>query len=226
MNITEWVGKSTYLIAIASTGLFIAAAIVAYVIYEPNNDPENIIEQKEQKEVTEEEVYDKKYINELKELDQQILSDSELESLKTKVIDEETPQGLIKMYYDHEYKGFIWHCDRNHVPYRFLETVVRKYIIEYNCYNLYVDLYDEIEKGHHLAKKAQEKLSSPNDSLFVKSKDNREQLFKQLAIKNKFLKFKYGGKIEEYKNATTDSSTFNIINIDFSTYKQLKEKSN
>ena len=104
------------------------------------------------------------------------------------------------MFYDHEYKGFIWYCNRNHVPYRFLETVVRKYIIEYDCYNLYVDLYDEIEKSNKLTKKAQEKLSTPSTkSVFIESKENQDQLLKQLAIKNKYLKFKYGGKIEEYK---------------------------
>ena len=95
MNITEWIGKSTYLLAIAGSGVFIAAVIVAVYVYEPKNDPENKeYEEEEDTNITpmfEEEEYDKKYTDELKKLDQQVLSETELEALKNKVLDEDTP---------------------------------------------------------------------------------------------------------------------------------------
>jgi hypothetical protein len=233
MSITDWVGKSSYLLAIGGTGVLIAAVIVSYVVYDPNNlkevsdsDSDSDTEGKGIN-ITpiEEDDYDKKYMEELKELEPRILSDEDLEGLKDNLLEEDTPLGLIKMFYDHEYKGFMWYCDRNHVPYRFLETVTRKYIIEFDCFQLYVDLYNELEKSKRLTERAEEKLSTTSNSLFVKSKDSQSQLLKLLSIKNNHLKFKYRGKLEEYK-PPTEPSTFNIINIDFSTYKQLKEKSN
>jgi hypothetical protein len=232
MSISEWVGKSTYLLAISGTGMLIAAVIVSYVVYDPekdnqpDTDSDNVSETDDEDLNIDNEEYDKKYIKEMSELDQKILSPEDLEGLTDKLLDEETPLGLIKMFYNHKYKGFMWYCDRNHVPYRFLETVVRKYIIEYDCYNLYVDLYDELEKSSKLTQRAKEKLSDiSTNPLFVNTKESRINLLKQLSIKNNFLKFKYGGKIENYKSES-EPSTFNVINIDFSTYKQLKEKSN
>jgi len=38
MSISEWVGKSTYLLAISGTGMLIAAVIVSYVVYDPEKD--------------------------------------------------------------------------------------------------------------------------------------------------------------------------------------------
>jgi hypothetical protein len=231
MSITEWLGNTTKLLAIGGTGALIAAVIVSYVVYDPTKlkDEETHSEAGDDEDLnitpTDKEEYDKKYTEELKALDQRFLSEEDLEGLKDKILEEETPLGLIKMYYNHEYKGFMWYCDRNHVPYRILETVARKYIIDFDCYHLYVDLYEELEKSSKLTKRAEEKLSAPStNSLFVEAKDSRDQLLKKLAIKNNFLKFKYRGKIEEYK-PSPEASTFNIINIDFSTYKQLKEKS-
>jgi len=230
MSITEWVENSAKLLAIGGTGALIAALIVSYVVYDPTKVKEDArLEAGDDEDLnitpTDTEDYDKKYMEELKGLDQPILSEEDLEGLKDKILEEETPLGLVKMYYDQEYKGFMWYCDRNHVPYRILETVARKYIIDFDCYHLYVDLYKELEKSSKLTKRAEEKLSDPStSSLFVEAKDSRDQLLKKLAIKNNYLKFKYGGKIEEYK-PSPEASTFNIINIDFSTYKQLKEKS-
>jgi hypothetical protein len=225
MSISEWLEKGSYLLAIGGSGILIAAVILSQVIYEAPKEKQKEDEETHITPVVEEE-YDKKYLEELKSMEHREMLDSELKVLKTKVLDEDTPLGVIKLYYDHEYKGFIWYCDRNHVPYRFLETVVRKYIIEYDCCNLYVDLHDELDKSSKLSNRAEEKLSTQHpNTIFVETKDKRAQLLKILAIKNNYLKFKYGGKIEEYK-PLVESSTFNIINIDFSTYKQLKEKSN
>ena len=193
MSITEWLGSSAKLLAIGGTGALIAAVIVSYVVYDPTKlkDEETHSETGDDEDLnitpTDKEEYDKKYTEELKELDQRFLSEEDLEGLKDKILEEETPLGLIKMFYNHEYKGFMWYCDRNHVPYRILETVARKYIIDFDCYHLYVDLYEELEKSSRLTKRAEEKLSTTStNSLFVEAKDCRAQLLKKLSIKNNF----------------------------------------
>lgn len=230
-NILDMLPKTAYLIGIVGVSVLIAGGIVSYVIYKPKEDPENPqYEEEESNELQalfDDTNYDKKYQKEFDELEEHKIEDDELEGLQEKSLEEETPLGVVKMHYNSKYGGFEWYCDTSHVPYRFLETVVRKYIIEYNCLQLYVNLKEEIDKSNDLVKKAREKLDKSDknvDSVFVQKKSNNKEVLDVLAIKNKYLKFKYLGKLKEIK--TEDSAPiYNMINIDFSTFKTLKEKS-
>ena len=216
---------------IITTSFFISSLIISQYIYEPKYDPDNKekYEEDEDTDLTallEEEDYDKKYQKELEELqnneDIKDLSDEELSDLKTKIIEEETPQGIVKMYYDHEYKGFIWFCDRNHVPYRFLETAVRKYIIDNKCPSLYVNLQNEIDKSNERIEDVRMKLyenSTNTNSVFKTNKNQMKEMMTKMKIKNNYLKFKYGGKLEEFNKS--ENNQYNLINIDFSTFKQM-----
>ncbi len=226
----QQIENTAVLLSIVGTSFFIASVFVSKFIYEPKDDPDNI-EKYEEKEDTDIEPifddsnYDNKYIKELELVDEyKKLDDEYLDDLKLKILDEETPLGLVKLYYDNEYKGFIWYCDRNHIPYRFLETVVRKYILEYDCHNLYIDLNDEINKSKNDVEKAKYKLRHRKKSVIYRQNSEVEQkVLDQLGIKNQYLKFKYAGKIDDYNNQGNNTS-YNLINIDFSTFKQLKIK--
>ena len=134
----QQIENAAMLLGIVGSSFFIASVFVSKFIYEPKDDPDNIEKYEEEEDTDIEPIfddsnYDNKYIKELELVDEyKELDDEYLDQLKSNVLDEETPLGLVKLYYDNEYKGFIWYCDRNHVPYRFLETVVRKYILEYD----------------------------------------------------------------------------------------------
>ena len=203
---------------------------MSYVIYKPKDDPENSQYEEEESSAIQalfdDTNYDKKYQNEFDDLEERKLDDEELAELRDKPLEEETPLGIVKMHYNSEYGGFEWYCDTSHVPYRFLETVVRKYIIENDCLQLYVNLKEEIDKSNQLVEKAREKLDKADDkqeSVFVQKKSDNKDVLDVLAIKNKYLKFKYLGKLEEVKAESVP--VYNMINIDFSTFKSLKEKS-
>jgi len=224
----ETIASAGYLVGLFASGFFIASTIVAYSIYEPKSDPDNTnYEEEEEKQIEglfDDSNYDKKYLDEFNDLSENNLSEEDLVELKNCVLEEETPLGIVKIYYDNNYKGFMWYCDTNHIPYRFLETVARKYIIDNNCLSLYVDLNKEIEKSNQLMEKARTKLKENiKTDLFVKKKDNTTDILKSVGIKNKYLKFKYQGKLDNYTGVETP--LYNLINIDFSTFKQLKEKS-
>ena len=225
----DYIEKGVYLLGIIGTSFFIASTIVSYFVYEPTTDPENVKyeseEETELEPIFKEPEYEEKYKKELDEISEcRNLTEDDLVQLKNKVLDEETPLGLVKMYYCNEYKGFVWYCDRNHVPYRFLDTVVRKYILDFDCHQLYIDLKKEIESSNKLVDKAVIKLGERKnvDGIFKKNKSRDKIILKKLAIKNKYLKFKYGGRIEEYKKE--EPSSYNLINIDFSTFKSLKSQ--
>lgn len=230
-DILDMLPKTAYLIGIVGVSVLIAGGIVSYVIYKPKEDPENPqYEEEESNELQalfDDTNYDKKYQKEFDELEERKIDDDELAGLREKSLEEETPLGVVKIHYNSDYGGFEWYCNTSHVPYRFLETVVRKYIIEHNCLQLYVNLKEEIDKSNELVEKAREKLDKSDnniDSVFVQKKSNNKEVLDVLAIKNKYLKFKYLGKLKETKKVDT-GPIYNMINIDFSTFKTLKEKS-
>ena len=101
-----------------------------------------------------------------------------LNTLINNVIMENTPLGNVIMMYDNKRETFNFYSD-NMIPYRFLETVARKYVITYNCRPLYIDMeeelkiyekkmleYEENEKQHTNI----EQLSEPKKNVFAKFK--------------------------------------------------------
>jgi hypothetical protein len=60
------------------------------------------------------------------------------QSLKGCFIIEMTPIGNVIMQYDAEKEAFVYYSD-NMIPFRYLETVARKYVCTYNCKELYIE---------------------------------------------------------------------------------------
>lgn len=66
-------------------------------------------------------------------------------NLKKCFVIEKTPIGNVAMLYNNEKEAFEYYSD-NTIPYRFLETVCRKYIKTYHCKELYIDMQDELKQ--------------------------------------------------------------------------------
>jgi hypothetical protein len=65
---------------------------------------------------------------------------NELEKLwKTRILFENTPRGNIIMYYDAYKQGFAYYSDTNGIPYNILNAVAMKYVITYQCRDLFMD---------------------------------------------------------------------------------------
>jgi len=69
------------------------------------------------------------------------------ERLSGKRIRETTPRGDVIMHYDVGSSSFIYYCDDRQVPYKYLETVARKYVLDNDCLEVYVNMYEELKKG-------------------------------------------------------------------------------
>lgn len=65
--------------------------------------------------------------------------------LKNCFIIEKTPLGNVSMFYNAEKETFEYYSD-NTLPYRFLETVCRKYIKTFQCKELYIDMEEELKQ--------------------------------------------------------------------------------
>lgn len=53
--------------------------------------------------------------------------------------------GDIILTYNAETESFVYYCRTANVPYKYLETVARKFVVDYGCPNLYVDIRREYE---------------------------------------------------------------------------------
>lgn len=105
-----------------------------------------------------------------------------LDSLKNSFIIEKTPLGNVIMYYNNERNSFEYYTD-NTIPYRFLETVGRKYITVFNCKQIYVDMANELKEAERKLKEKEELEKREREE-----KENGSDIV--VAKKNVFTKFK------------------------------------
>ena len=71
----------------------------------------------------------------------------DLVSLKENFIEENTPRGIIYMAYDNTIESYIYYSKTKDIPYKYLETVARKYVIDNKCLHIYVDYKEEYIQG-------------------------------------------------------------------------------
>ena len=70
------------------------------------------------------------------------------DKLKNNFLFENTPNGNIVMCYNNEKKSFEYYSDKM-MPYRYLETVARKYVTTFYCKPLYVDMMNEVKNAEN-----------------------------------------------------------------------------
>lgn len=86
--------------------------------------------------------------------------DERLDKLKNSFIIENTPLGNVLMLYNNKRGSFEYYSD-NAIPYRYLETVSRKYVKTFHCRSIYFDMKEELnnyEKKLEEKKKEKEEL--------------------------------------------------------------------
>jgi len=146
---------------------------------------------------------------------------------KEKIINYSVPnKGETYFYYDNDDELFNYWSDYE-LNYRELETITRKYCIEYDCRELYIDRKYEFTNKKELLKKIEEeerKKSENQSSIFVKFKDyNKKGVNNNIVVLDDTLKFKRKGKINDYKEFITkkkvDNNTDKNKPISYKDYK-------
>lgn len=82
--------------------------------------------------------FENKYLEEFHRLKSVSLSIDKIESLTNSYLMEFTPVGNIVMHYDKNKEAFLYYSD-SVVPFRYLEPVGRKYVIRFQCKDLFHD---------------------------------------------------------------------------------------
>ena len=75
--------------------------------------------------------------------------DKKLEKLKNCYVMEKTPLGNVLMIYNIDRNSFSYYSD-NAIPYRYLETVARKYVKTFACRPVFVDMDEELKKSEEI----------------------------------------------------------------------------
>ena len=132
---------------IVGGGFFISFKIIDKFVYAPM-----LKESEEDAEfagLTEEEIeikkYNKLYLEDYDNLEINEMDENALHKLQKCFLIEETPLGVVKMYYCNDNESFIYWSEKQ-LPYKVLETVSRKYVIDYDCKFIYVDMEYELKK--------------------------------------------------------------------------------
>ena len=90
-----------------------------------------------------------------------------LNRLKYSHVMELTPLGNVAMSYNHVKGSFEYYSDHA-IPYRFLESVARKYVTTFHCKSIYVNMQEEVESAKN---KNVNNVSDVNKQVQIQKKD-------------------------------------------------------
>ena len=127
--------------------------------------------------------YEDKYkIN--KEIMDDELTKEKLEGLCNCFILENTPNGNALILYSHKTSSFIYYSD-NSIPYKYLNTLARKYVNTYRCTQLYINSEDELEKGKRESEKKESDAKESDAKKDQEKKDKKKHIFAKFKNYNK-----------------------------------------
>ena len=176
-----------------------------------NEEEEKTTDEKKEKKEIKEIKYEDKYKDKFELLETIELSKERLEGLKNSIIMERTPLGNVIMFYDNNREGFTYYTDNN-IPYRFLETVARKYVIMHNCRGIFVDMDEELTNAKNkLEEKKRKRTEEEEENMRMKELKQsiplKRDVFAKLKVYNKDTGLKVAGVLGEQKYSTSKKPT-------------------
>lgn len=202
-------------------GTTIASFLVAQTMYTQNeietNDVDKDISSSEEEE---EEEPDFITLYSLEDKESRELSSAEKEALKNKHCKVETPAGEVLMTYEDPF--FMYYAKSGSIiPYRFLDVVARKFVLDNDCVTLYKKIEivkeDEPKEEEKKDEGKNEENKPVENSVFVKKK---KPVTKKNVVTKTMNKFKYCGQISDYENKPREEKK-EAKKMTFSDYKKM-----
>jgi hypothetical protein len=116
------------------------------------------------------------------------------ESKKLGVVEETTPEGMVRMKL---VDGIFLYWSHRAIQYKYLETVARKYVMVYDCRDHYINIFDELAIA--AAKPKQEPVHPAIFASFKKYNTKRKQIKHNYIVNEKSNQYHWKGKISEYE---------------------------
>jgi len=162
-------------------------------------------------------------MNQAKEDAHKFIINKRLEKLNNCFVIEHTPLGNVLMIYDIERESFKYYSDNN-IPYRYLEVIGRKYVKQFHCRPIFVDMEEELK----LAEEKWEKERMEREEKEKEEKRKKEEAIKNNSVveqkKSVFAKFKQYNKTAGTGHVNSGAPPKNSIPNKSLTEKQEKEK--
>lgn len=227
------------------SGTIISSMIISYYMFKvPTIDVGEYGNSETDDEDDEQTPYEYKYVTEFEELinsDYPVCSEEEKVYLSNLNIMDTTPNGDVVMSYeldkdDLERSKFIYYSDNKTIPYKYLDSVARKFVCAHKCPNVYVFIKDELAKEMKRIEEEKEKEeerqktgiechSNKHESVFASFKNYKTN--KSSSVKKRHIlvtknKYKYLGTIEDYnKSLLPKEETKDVKPISFSEFKKM-----
>lgn len=225
-------------------GTLISFTFVSYYIFfVPNLEFD---ESEDDDEEDDEIPYEYKYVTEFEELmnfNTPMYREQEKTYLSELSVADTTPNGDVVMSYeydkdDDERSKFTYYSDSKTIPYKYLDTVARKFVCAHKCPNIYVFLKDELmkemkrmedekkrEDDRQKMGENDDSLSKKQDSVFASFKNYKTN--KSSSIKKRHIlvtknKYKYMGTMEDYnKSLSLTEENKEVKPVSFSEFKKM-----
>ena len=202
------------LVMVNLIGFYISFYIIAHYIHPYDFNFEIKMLKKNIKTIS----FEEKYINQLKERKIRKLNDEDLTNLEKCVLIENTPSGNVIMLYNNYDESFWYFCDEKNISFKYLETVLRHYVIVYDCKLLYKNKEDELKK---LYEKEEEEKREKKESMLME-KENKNVLKRKDAVSEDI----ENDKKEENVDSENDKNKKIITTTVFANFKKSRIKSN
>ena len=126
------------------------------------------------------------------------------------------------MAYDNSIESYIYYSKTKDIPYKYLETVSRKYVIDNKCLNIYVDYKEEYIQGLN---KYKQRLQERKELIENKIKHQEQKLHEdnvENKKKNIFANFKSYNKQDKSTKNNSDTTTKEYILTENSNHYKYK----
>jgi hypothetical protein len=159
----------------------------------------------------------------IEELAKNFVIDKRLEKIQNCNIMEYTPQGNVLMMYDKNKESFKFYSDST-IPYRYLEVVARKYVKQFNCRPIYVDMEYELKNAEERWKKERKEKEEKEEEEKLRKEEAKKNQKPFEEKKNVFAKFKSYNKESGTGRVPTTAPPKNTIPNKKLTVSQENEK--
>lgn len=137
-----------------------------------------------------------------------ILEETE-EHKKYKRVEEETPEGKVIMTYDEPTNTFFYWSDKS-IAYRYLEVVARKYVVVYDCKDIYINIFKELIKAKNKKEEVIEDKPSPF-ATFKSYNTSTHKLTNTKLVNERSNQYKRIGKWNDKKEEVVTYKSINYL---------------
>ena len=155
--------------------------------------------------------YQEESLYKINEEARKFIIDKRLDKLENCYVMEFTPLGNVLMKYNKNKESFIFYSDST-IPYRYLEVVGRKFVKQFNCRPIFVDMEEELKLAEEKwEKERKEKEEKEEEEKRKKEEDIKNKVPIEEKRKNVFTKFKSYNKESGTGHVTTAAPPKNSI---------------